>query len=154
MKITPGRDHGMTWKYRIGVLAPDGVTYRTRTVTVTYLTEATHRAGLTGLSVDGRDVAGFSPDRLEYTVGVANPDRYVVTPSWDKQTGMSVTKHVDGADTTLTVTSADGADVRRLQGARRIRCGARRHRRGRDGRDHDRRGRRPGGRRRMVRVPA
>lgn len=108
VKITPGRDHGMTWKYRIGVLVPDGVTYRTRTVTVTYLTEATHRAGLTGLSVDGRDVAGFSPDRLEYTVGVANPDRYVVTPSWDKQTGMSVTKHVDGADTTLTVTSADG----------------------------------------------
>ncbi len=108
VKITPGRDHGMTWKYRIGVLAPDGVTYRTRTVTVTYLTEATHRAGLTGLSVDGRDVDGFSPDRLEYTVGVANPERYVVTPSWDKQTGMSVTKHVDGADTTLTVTSADG----------------------------------------------
>ena len=108
VKITPGRDHGMTWKYRIGVLAPDGVTYRTRTVTATYLTEATHRAGLTGLSVDGRDVDGFSPDRLEYTVGVANPERYVVTPSWDKQTGMSVTKHVDGADTTLTVTSADG----------------------------------------------
>ena len=108
VKITPGRDHGMTWKYRIGVLAPDGVTYRTRTVTVTYLTEATHRAGLAGLSVDGRGVDGFSPDRLEYTVGVANPERYVVTPSWDKQTGMSVTKHVDGADTTLTVTSADG----------------------------------------------
>lgn len=108
VKITPGRDHGMTWKYRIGVLAPDGVTYRTRTVTVTYLTEATHRAGLSGLSVDGRGVDGFSPDRLEYTVGVANPERYVVTPSWDKQTGMSVTKHVDGADTTLTVTSADG----------------------------------------------
>ena len=60
------------------------------------------------MSVDGRDVDGFSPDRLEYTVGVANPERYVVTPSWDKQTGMSVTKHVDGADTTLTVTSADG----------------------------------------------
>lgn len=108
VKITPGRDHGMTWKYRIGVLAPDGVTYRTRTVTVTYLTEETHRAGLSGLSVDGRGVDGFSPDRLEYTVGVANPERYVVTPSWDKQTGMSVTKHVDGADTTLTVTSADG----------------------------------------------
>ena len=108
VKITPGRDHGMTWKYRIGVLAPDGVTYRTRTVTVTYLTGATHRAGLSGLSVDGRGVDGFSPDRLEYTVGVANPERYVVTPSWDKQTGMSVTKHVDGADTTLTVTSADG----------------------------------------------
>lgn len=107
-RVQSGRDHGMTWKYEIGVLAPDQATYAGHTYTVVYTTAATARAALTGILADGRPVDGFDPATLEYTVEVNDPQRYVVTPEWDKPTGMSVTKHVSGADTTLTVVSADG----------------------------------------------
>lgn len=106
--VTSARKGGMTWTYSIGVLASDGRTYAVRDVTVTYLTAATHKAELTGIKADGRLVSGFDPKRLEYTVKVGNADRYVITPVFDKTTGMSVTVHKDGRTVTLTVTSADG----------------------------------------------
>lgn len=105
---TVERDHGMTFRYELGVLSKDGTKYATRVLTVTYLTADTHRAELTGIKVDGRDVAGFDPKTMEYDVRVDNPERYVVTPSFDKMTGMSLTVHKTASQAVIKVTSADG----------------------------------------------
>ena len=106
--VSSTRTGGMTWDYSLGVLSADGSKYEVHDVAVTYLTAATHRAELTGIKADGRLVSGFDPKRLEYTVKVGNADRYVITPVFDKTTGMSVTVHKDGRTVTLTATSADG----------------------------------------------
>lgn len=105
---TVERDHGMTFRYELGVLSKDGTKYATRVLTVTYLTADTHRAELTGIKVDGRDVAGFDPKTMEYDVRVDNPERYVVTPSFDKMTGMSLTVHKTASQAVIKVTSTDG----------------------------------------------
>lgn len=105
---TVERDHGMTFRYELGVLSKDGTKYATRVLTVTYLTADTHRAELTGIKVDGRNVAGFDPKTIEYDVRVDNPERYVVTPSFDKMTGMSLTVHKTASQAVIKVTSADG----------------------------------------------
>lgn len=105
---TVERDHGMTFRYELGVLSKDGTKYATRVLTVTYLTADTHKAELTGIKVDGRDVAGFDPKTMEYDVRVDNPERYVVTPSFDKMTGMSLTVHKTASQAVIKVTSADG----------------------------------------------
>lgn len=105
---TGTRMHGMTWKYDLDVLAADHTTYGRTTLTVTYLTHDTHRAGLTGIKLDGHPIDGFTPDRLEYTVPVDNPDRYVLTPVFDKMTGMSVSVDKHGHDATIETVSADG----------------------------------------------
>lgn len=105
---TVERDHGMTFRYELGVLSKNGTKYATRVLTVTYLTADTHRAELTGIKVDGRDVAGFDPKTMEYDVRVDNPERYVVTPSFDKMTGMSLTVHKTASQAVIKVTSADG----------------------------------------------
>lgn len=105
---TVERDHGMTFRYELGVLSKDGTKYATRVLTVTYLTADTHRAELTGIKVDRRDVAGFDSKTMEYDVRVDNPERYVVTPSFDKMTGMSLTVHKTASQAVIKVTSADG----------------------------------------------
>lgn len=105
---TVERDHGMTFRYELGVLSKDGTKYATRVLTVTYLTADTHRAELTGIKVDGHDVTGFDPKTMEYDVHVDNPERYVVTPSFDKMTGMSLTVHKTASQAVIKVTSADG----------------------------------------------
>lgn len=105
---TVERDHGMTFRYELGVLSKDGTKYATRVLTVTYLTADTHKAELTGIKVDGRDVTGFDPKTMEYDVRVDNPERYVVTPSFDKMTGMSLTVHKTVSKAVIKVTSADG----------------------------------------------
>lgn len=105
---TVERDHGMTFRYELGVLSKDGTKYATRVLTVTYLTADTHKAELTGIKVDGRNVAGFDPKTMEYDVRVDNPERYVVTPSFDKMTGMSLTVHKTASQAVIKVTSADG----------------------------------------------
>ena len=112
--VTPtmSRLDGMTYRYDLGVLSADREHYATRTITVTYLTADTTRAELTGIDVDGKAVDGFAADRLEYTVGVDNPDRYTVVPRFDRLTGMSVTMHKDGRDSTIRVASADGLNER------------------------------------------
>lgn len=102
------RVSGMTYRYTVSVLAPDQVTYREHVITVTYLTAATHKAGLTGLKVNGEAVAGFDPNKLEYEVAVPNPDQWTVTPEFDKDSGMSVSTHKDGRTATITTLSADG----------------------------------------------
>lgn len=108
VQSTVERDHGMTFRYELGVLSKDGTKYATRVLTVTYLTADTHRAELTGIKVDGRNVAGFDPKTMEYDVHVDNPERYVVTPSFDKMTGMSLTVHKTASQAVIKVTSADG----------------------------------------------
>lgn len=108
VQSTVERDHGMTFRYELGVLSKDGTKYATRVLTVTYLTADTHRAELTGIKVDGHDVTGFDPKTMEYDVRVDNPERYVVTPSFDKMTGMSLTVHKTASQAVIKVTSADG----------------------------------------------
>lgn len=108
VQSTVERDHGMTFRYELGVLSKDGTKYATRVLTVTYLTADTHRAELTGIKVDGHDVTGFDPKTMEYDVRVNNPERYVVTPSFDKMTGMSLTVHKTASQAVIKVTSADG----------------------------------------------
>lgn len=103
---------GMTYKYRLGTLAPDGKTYKETPITVTYLTEATHRAELTGIKVDGQEIKGFDPNKTEYTVDVKNPEAWTVTPQFDKMTGMGVSTHKDGQTATITVSSADNLNTR------------------------------------------
>ena len=106
--VTSSKTGGMTWTYSIGVLAADDATYAVHDVSVTYLTAATHKAELSGIKADGVAISGFDPKTLEYTVRVANADRYVITPVFDRTSGMGVTVHKDGHTVTLTATSADG----------------------------------------------
>lgn len=102
------RVSGMTWKYTIGVLAADQQTYGTRNVTVTFITEATSKAVLDGVKVDGKPIGGFNPATREYEIRVANPDKYTVTPLFDKDSGMSVQVEKTSTLATVTVVSADG----------------------------------------------
>ncbi|MGO5518173.1 hypothetical protein ACTQV2_00950 [Bifidobacterium thermophilum] len=105
--VKGGRTSGMTWRYTLTVLSPDnhvGI----HTVDVTYLTAATHKAELTGIRFDGKDLNGFDPARHEYAVQVADPARYTVMPVFDQSTGMTVSTHKADGKAVVTVTSADG----------------------------------------------
>lgn len=99
---------GMTYTYTVNVLAPDGSTFAQHTYTVTYITAATHKAQLTGILVDGTAVKGFDPARHEYNASVNDPDEWMVSPQYDKASGMTVSTEKKGADATITVTSGDG----------------------------------------------
>ena len=105
--VKGGRTSGMTWRYTLTVLSQDnhvGI----HTVDVTYLTAATHKAELTGIRFDGKDLNGFDPARHEYAVQVADPARYTVMPVFDQSTGMTVSTHKTDGKAVVTVTSADG----------------------------------------------
>lgn len=105
--VKGGRVSGMTWRYTLTVLSPDnhvGI----HTVDVTYLTAATHKADLTGIRFDGKDLDGFDPARHEYAVQVSDPARYTVMPVFDQSTGMTVSTHKTDGKAVVTVTSADG----------------------------------------------
>lgn len=106
--VTAQRVSGMTWRYTVGVLAPDHTSFANTTITVTYLTEPTHRAQLDGIAVNGRDIDGFQPDRTDWEVAVDDPAQWTVSPKYDKTTGMSVTTAKTGTMATITVVSADG----------------------------------------------
>lgn len=99
---------GMTYTYTVNVLAPDGSTFAQHTYTVTYITAATHKAQLTGILVDGTAVKGFDPAKHEYNASVNDPDEWMVSPQYDKASGMTVSTEKKGADATITVTSGDG----------------------------------------------
>lgn len=99
---------GMTYTYTVNVLAPDGATFAQHTYTVTYITAATHKAQLTGILVDGTAVNGFDPAKHEYAASVNDPDEWMVSPQYDKASGMTVSTEKKGADATITVTSGDG----------------------------------------------
>ena len=105
--VSKTRLTGMTWRYTIRSIAPDGVTVATRTVDVTYITAATHAAALTGIRVNGHDVNGFNPAATSYTVTVDNADQWVVTPVYDRESGMTVDVAKNGTQADITVTSAD-----------------------------------------------
>lgn len=99
---------GMTYTYTVSVLSSDGNTFTQHDYTVTYITAATHKAELTGISVDGKLINGFDPNKTSYEVAVDNPDKWTVVGQYDKDSGMSITINKNGADATLTVTSGDG----------------------------------------------
>ncbi|WP_394895256.1 hypothetical protein [Bifidobacterium longum] len=99
---------GMTYTYTVNVLAPDGTTFAQHTYTVTYITATTHKAQLTGILVDGTAVNGFDPAKHEYAASVNDPDEWMVSPQYDKVSGMTVSTEKKGADATITVTSGDG----------------------------------------------
>lgn len=106
------RVKAMTYRYTVTVLPADPFkTPAQHTYTVTYITDATHRADLTGISVDGEKLHGFNPEKHSYTTMVNDPNQWVISPSYDKTTGMSVKTSKKGADATITVTSADGLNT-------------------------------------------
>ena len=99
---------GMTYEYTVTVLPKDMSFPKQHVFTVTYITAKTHYAGLTGILVNGTKIEGFNPDKHEYKVPVARADQWMVSPQYDKLTGMSVDTDKQGADATITVTSGDG----------------------------------------------
>lgn len=110
VQVTETKTRGMTWRYTLNVLAPDGVTLTdpAPTFEVTYITEATHRATVTGISVDGKPVPGFDQSKHEYDVQVDNIDHWTATADFDKTSGMGVTIHKEKTRATIAATSADG----------------------------------------------
>ncbi len=110
VNATGVRSHGMTWDYDVSVLAADHETYGATTLHVTYITAETNAAYLTGIKVDGKAIDGFDPLKTEYSVQVADPTQYVVTPQFDKMTGMSVSTHKTDSEAVVTATSADGLE--------------------------------------------
>lgn len=110
VQVSESKVKGMTWKYTVNVLAPDGVTLANPApaYTVTYLTKATHEAAIAAIIVDGKAIDGFDPSKHEYTAQVDNIDHWTVTADFDKTTGMGVTIHKDHDRATITATSADG----------------------------------------------
>lgn len=110
VNATGVRSHGMTWDYDVSVLAADHETYGSTILHVTYITAETNAAYLTGIKVDGKAIDGFDPSKTEYSVQVADPTQYVVTPQFDKMTGMSVSTHKTDSEAVVTATSADGLE--------------------------------------------
>lgn len=106
--VVSQRLYGMTYEYTVTVLPPDMGYPKQHTFSVTYLTEKTHRAELTGINVNNQPIAGFESGKHEYEVAVKNTDQWIVSPQYDKMTGMSVSTDKQGADATITVTSGDG----------------------------------------------
>lgn len=110
VQVSESKVRGMSWRYTLNILAPDGVTLANPApaFTVTYLTRATHEAAITSIIVDGRAIDGFDPSKHEYTAQVDNIDHWTASADFDKSTGMGVTIHKDHAEATITATSADG----------------------------------------------
>lgn len=102
------RVSGMTWQYTLSVMAPDMRTVKATTLTVTYITPATHQAALTGIQVNGQAVPGFNASTHDYTVKVRNLKAWTVLPVFDKSTGMSATVRKTGDKAVIAVVSADG----------------------------------------------
>lgn len=110
VQVSETKVGGMTWRYTLNILAPDGVTiaHPAPSFTVTYLTGATHEASITGIIVDGTPIGGFDPAKHEYETLVDNIEHWTVTADFDKTTGMGVTIHKDRDHATITAVSADG----------------------------------------------
>lgn len=111
VSVSATRTTGMTWRYTVGVLAADGSTYAAHAYDVTYLTQATHTADITGIIVDGQPIGGFDPATGTYTVD-ADPNDWTLAADWDRTTGMTVTVDKHGGTGTITATSADGLVTR------------------------------------------
>ena len=110
VQVSESKVRGMSWRYTLNILAPDGVTLANPApaFTVTYLTRATHEAAITSIIVDGRAIDGFDPSKHEYTAQVDNIDHWTASADFDKSTGMGVTIHKDHDKATITATSVDG----------------------------------------------
>ncbi|MCI1644372.1 MAG: hypothetical protein LKI21_07530 [Bifidobacterium crudilactis] len=111
VSVSGVRVKGMTWRYEVTVLSPDGSAVARHSFDATYITEPTHRARLTGIMVNGTPVDGFAPGVFEYGVEVGDEAQWTVIPVFDKDTGMSVSTHKEGLLAVITVTSADGLVV-------------------------------------------
>lgn len=108
VQVAIAKKSGMTYEYTLNVLAPDGVTFAARTVTVTYVTAVTHKAMLDAILVDNKRIDGFDPNTRSYKATVGNLDHWTVSTLFDKQSGMSVTVHKERSKATITAVSADG----------------------------------------------
>lgn len=110
--VSANHINAMTYEYTVTVLPQDTSKGTAQHVfTVTYLTEATTKAQLDDIIVDGASVNGFASDKHEYTVQVNDPTQWTIVPRYDKSTGMSVTTTKNGADATITVVSGDGLNT-------------------------------------------
>ena len=110
VRVSESKTGGMTWRYTLNILAPDGVTIANPApaFTVTYLTKATHEAAITNIIVDGKPINGFDPNKHGYETQVDNLDHWTVNADFDKTTGMGVTIHKEHDHATITAVSADG----------------------------------------------
>lgn len=111
--VTTTKIKGMTYRYTVNIAAPgDLKDFVQHVFTVTYITPATQVAVLTGIKVNGHDIPHFNPDARQYTVGVPRTDQWTIVPQYDERSGMSVNTHKNGADASITTTSADGLVTR------------------------------------------
>lgn len=110
VSVTSSKVAGMTYQYVANVLSPDGNHFSQETLTVTYITDATHNASLQGINVNGEKISGFDPAQTTYNATVDNIAEWTVVPVFDKLTGMSVKTEKNGDTATITVTSADGLE--------------------------------------------
>ena len=111
--VTTTRTKGMTYRYTVNIAAPGNLkTFVQHVFTVTYITPATQVATLTGIKVNGHDIPHFNPDTRQYTVEVPRADQWTIVPQYNEQSGMSVNTHKNGADASITTTSADGLVTR------------------------------------------
>lgn len=62
--------------------------------------------------MNGHDISHFNPDTRQYTVEVPRTDQWTIVPQYDERSGMSVNTHKNGADASITTTSADGLVTR------------------------------------------
>ena len=111
--VTTTKIKGMTYRYTVNIAAPgDLKNFVQHVFTVTYITPATQVAVLTGIKVNGHDIPHFNPDTRQYTVEVPRTDQWTIVPQYDERSGMSVHTHKNGADASITTTSADGLVTR------------------------------------------
>lgn len=106
--VSVGKVKGMTYRYDITVLSANGAKAQVTSVEATYITAATHKALLDGVKFDNRMLAGFDPNKHEYTVRVNDANKYTVQALFDKLSGMSVSSSKEDHKVTLSVRSADG----------------------------------------------
>ncbi|MFR4489469.1 MAG: hypothetical protein ACLT3W_06455 [Bifidobacterium pseudocatenulatum] len=99
---------GMTYTYTVNVLAPDGSTFAQHVHRHLHRERPRTRRRLTGILVDGTAVRASTRPDTSTTHPVNDPDEWMVSPQYDKASGMTVSTEKKGADATITVTSGDG----------------------------------------------
>ncbi|MCX8647998.1 hypothetical protein J3U01_06205 [Bifidobacterium sp. B4107] len=113
--VTTSKTKGMTYRYTVNIVAPGDLrNFVQHVITIIYITPPPSHPGgrLTGIKVNGHDIQHFNPDTRQYTVEVPRTDQWTIVPQYDERSGMSVHTHKNGADASITTTSADGLVTR------------------------------------------
>ncbi|MCX8643915.1 hypothetical protein J3T92_05685 [Bifidobacterium sp. B4081] len=113
--VTTSKTKGMTYRYTVNIVAPGDLrNFVQHVITIIYITPPPSHPGgrLTGIKVNGHDIQHFNPDTRQYTVEVPRTDQWTIVPQYDERFGMSVHTHKNGADASITTTSADGLVTR------------------------------------------